>query len=134
MPVSYSFDNRIIIIRMEGLYSTGDLKNTILAALSDSQIPSDPVMMFDLRESRVFKQRSPEDVRDMARFLASNGEWFGNRLGMVAPSDLAYGLMRIGAATAEMGGVTSMVFREFEQAREWLLNPEENSLESVRAN
>lgn len=125
MPVSYSFDNRIIIIRMEDLYSTVDLKKTILAALADSNIPTNPVLMFDLRESRVFENRSSEDIRDMARFLASNGERFGHRLGMVTSTELAYGLMRMGAVTAGMGGVTGMVFREFEQAKKWLINSEE---------
>jgi hypothetical protein len=127
MPVSYSFDGRIIIVKMDGLYSTRDLKKTILNALDDSQIPANSVLMFDLRESRALQERSGEDIRDMAKFLAANGERFGNRLGMVAPSDLAYGLMRMGAVTAETGGVTSMVFREFEQAKYWLLNTEEQS-------
>jgi len=110
---------------MEGSYSTGELKKTILEALADSQAPANAVLMFDLRESLAVQKRSGEDVRDVARFLASNGERFGKRLGMVTSTDLAYGLMRMGAVTAEMGGVTSRVFRDFEQTKMWLLNSEE---------
>ena len=121
MAVSYSFDGNIILIRMEGIYSTSELKATILKALDAPECPANPVMMFDLRESRSIKDRSAEDVRDMAMFLASQGPRFGNRLGMVAPTDLTYGMMRIGAVTAERGGVEAFVFREFNEAREWLL-------------
>ena len=121
MAVSYSFDGNIILIRMEGIYSTSELKTTILKSLDAPECPANPVMMFDLRESRSIKDRSAEDVRDMAMFLASQGSRFGNRLGMVAPTDLTYGMMRIGAVIAERGGVDAFVFREFNEAREWLL-------------
>lgn len=121
MPISYSFDTRIVVVRMEGKYSTGELKDAILAAVADPACPADPVMMFDLRDSQSLEDRSADEVRDMARFLASHGARFGNRLGMVAPTDLSYGLMRIGAVTAEMKGLSAEVFRTFEEARDWLL-------------
>lgn len=121
MPLSFSFDGKIIIIRMEGSYSTSELKTVILKALDAPATPADAVMMFDLRESLALRERSMEEVRDMAKFLAANGARFNNRLAMVAPTDLAYGLMRVGSVTADMGGLTSMVFRRFEEAREWLL-------------
>jgi len=122
MPVSFSFDGKIIIIRMEEFYSTGELKTAILKALDAPEAAADAVLMFDLSKSLALQERSAEDVRDMARFLASNGTRFNNRLGMVAPTDLAYGLMRVGSATAGINGLDAMVFRHFEEAREWLLS------------
>ena len=121
MPLSFSFNGKIIIIRMEGSYSTSELKTVILKALDAPEATAGAVLMFDLRESLALRERSMEEVRDVAKFLAANGARFNNRLGMVAPTDLAYGLMRVGSATADMNGLTSMVFRRFDEAKDWLL-------------
>jgi hypothetical protein len=41
---------------------------------------------------------------------------------MVTTGDLAFGLMRLGSATAEIGGVAAEVFRDMESARAWLMD------------
>src|SRR5512145_637165 len=106
MPVTYSFDERIVVMHMHGTYSVQDLQRGILEALADTACPSSPVLMFDLRESLSLPDRTPDEVRDMARFLGVNGDRFGRRLGMVTSNDISYGLMRLGAATVEAYGVT----------------------------
>lgn len=133
MPVSYSFDDPIVAIHMKGEYSVLDLENAVLAALADPARPARPVLMYDLRESRALRERPTEDVRGMARFLARNRHAFNSRLVMVAPSDLAFGLMRLGAVTAEAGGVVAEVFREFEPARAWLLGEGPPAVERMDA-
>jgi hypothetical protein len=105
---------------MVGKYTTSDLKSSILDALDDARVPERPVLLFDLRESRSLQDRTAEEVRDMGRFLASHGRRFGNRLAMVTTGDLAFGLMRLGAVTAEMGGLAAEVFRDMGAAKEWL--------------
>jgi hypothetical protein len=121
MPVTYAFDDSIVVIRMEGQYTVPDLEQAILAGLGDPHRPADAVLMFDLSESRALRDRPTEDVRGMARFLARHRARYGSRLAMVAPSDLAFGLMRLGAVTAEGGGVDAEVFRDYVTARAWLL-------------
>jgi hypothetical protein len=128
MPVSYSFDDRIAVMRMEGNYSVAELEDAVLAGLADPARPNGVVLMFDLRESRALRDRPTEDVRAMARFLSRNREKYNSRLAMVAPTDLAYGLMRLGAVTAEAGGVAAEVFRDFASARAWLLGGRPSSL------
>lgn len=120
MPVAYEFDGRVIVLRVDGKYAPTDLKAAILDALDDERLPAQAVLLFDLRESRSLPDRSADDVRDMARFLATNGKRFGNRLAMVTTGDLAFGLMRLGAVTAENGGIAAEVFRDISVAREWL--------------
>ncbi|HET7456479.1 MAG TPA: hypothetical protein VFJ74_02425 [Gemmatimonadaceae bacterium] len=121
MPVTYSFDDRIVAVRMVGNYSVDELEETMLAGLADPKRPARAVLMFDLTESRALRDRPTEDVRGMARFIARHRVAFNSRLAMVAPSDLAFGLMRLGAVTAEAGGVVAEVFREYAPARAWLL-------------
>jgi hypothetical protein len=121
MPVAYSYDTRIVVMRGEGIYSPADLKAKILEALDDPACPREAVLLFDLRESVSLGQRTAEEVRDMARFLTQHSSRFGKRLGVVTSSDVGYGLMRLGSAHVEFGGVTPAVFREFSEARAWLL-------------
>ena len=120
MPVAYEFDDDVILLRMVGKYTTSDLKSSILDALDDARVPERPVLLFDLRESRSLQDRTADEVRDMARFLASQGRRFGHRLAMVTTGDLAFGLMRLGAVAAETGGLAAEVFRDMGEAKEWL--------------
>jgi hypothetical protein len=56
----------------------------------------------------------------MAYFLASRAERYAQRLGMVAVTDLAYGMMRMGSAVAESQGIAARVFRDRASAMAWL--------------
>ena len=120
MSVAYEFDDHVILLRLVGKYTTSDLKSLLLDALDDARLPERPVLLFDLRESQSLQDRTADEVRDMGRFLASQGRRFGNRLAMVTAGDLAFGLMRLGAVTAETGGLAAEVFRDMGAAKEWL--------------
>jgi hypothetical protein len=121
MPVTHSYDGRIIVVKMDGEYSTNELKAGILAALDDPKCPKDAVFLFDMRASDAIQGRTPAEVQDMAEFLASQRERYARRVAMVTGSDVAYGLMRIGSVYAEHGGVMPEVFRDFEEAKKWLV-------------
>jgi hypothetical protein len=120
MPVGYDFDGDVIVVRMVGKYTTHEMKSVILDALDDARLPQRAVLLFDLRESRSLQDRTADEVRDMAQFLASHGRRFSNRLAMVTTGDLAFGLMRLGAVAAETGGLTAEVFRDIGTAKAWL--------------
>ena len=120
MAVGYEFDGDVIVLSMTGTYTASELKTTILDALDDERLPAQAVMLFDLTESGSLQERTADEVRDMARFLVSHGKRFGNRLAIIAPSDLGFGLMRLGAVTAQSGGVETEVFRDTDAARQWL--------------
>ena len=118
--VSYDFEGDVIVVRPSGKYTAHDMKSAVLDALDDPRLPPRAVLLFDLRESRSLPDRSADEIREMARFLASHGRRFSNRLAMVTSGDLAYGLMRLGAATAEAGGLAAEVFRDVATAKAWL--------------
>jgi hypothetical protein len=120
MPVAYEFDGDVILLRMSGIYTPGDMQAAVLEALDDEHLPPHAVMLLDLRESSSLQGRTADDVRDMARFLAAHAKRFGNRFAAVAESDLGFGLMRVAAVTAETAGMVAEVFRDIAAAREWL--------------
>jgi hypothetical protein len=120
MAVSYSFDDRFIHLRMAGAYTTADVRHTLEQALADPECGQRDGMLFDLTESDSLNQRTPADIQEMARFLAGHSKRFGARLAMVAPSDFAYGLMRMGGVIAEAFGAEPKVFRTNDEALGWL--------------
>jgi hypothetical protein len=122
MPVSYRFDSNIVIIDVVGEYSMDDLRATILNSLADPEHPANTFLLINMEESRSILERSSAEVKAMARFVASLGERFNNRIAMVASGNLAYGLMRMGSAGSEEKGIKSNVFRTFAEAQKWLLS------------
>jgi hypothetical protein len=122
LPVTYRFDSKIVVIEMVGECSMDDFRATVLNSLADSERPADSFLLIDLSESQSIYNRSSEDIRTMARFVASLGKWYNNRIALLAPDDLAYGLMRMGSVGSEERGIKSEVFRTFDEARNWLLS------------
>jgi hypothetical protein len=121
VPVTYSFDSAIVVIKAAGQYTTDDMKATTLAALEDPVRPAQPVGMFDLSESDVLSKRSSGQLADMALFLASLAPQFSYQMAMVVSSTVGYGLARLGAAYVETPGIKFEIFREYTDARTWLL-------------
>jgi hypothetical protein len=122
MAVTYRFDFHIIIIEMAGEYLMDDIRKTLLIALNEPKCPASPVLMINLTESQSIYHRTPEDVKAMAHIIVSQGKSFNHRLALVAPNNLAYGMMRMSSVEAEDWGIKAGVFRTFSEAREWLLS------------
>lgn len=120
MPVSYDFDGRIIAIRLAGCYETADVRTALRAAIEDPRCPDAIGLLFDLRGSRSIAGRTADEVRMMAHFIATMASRFGRRLALVADSDAAFGLMRLGAVDIEQHGVEASVFRKADDAEQWL--------------
>jgi len=121
VPVSYSFDSHIVVVRGDGDYATDELKATTLAALADAACPARPVLMFDLRTSHALTERTAPQVEDMGLFLADLSARYNGRMAMVVSSLVGYGLMRMGTPYAETKGGTVEVFKDYDEARRWLL-------------
>jgi hypothetical protein len=120
MPVTYEFDGPIVALRLTGSYETADVRAALRGALDDPRCPHAAGMLFDLRGSRSISQRTADEVRAMAQFIAAHAERFGRRLALLADSDAGFGLMRLGAATVEQHGVETSVFRDAADAEKWL--------------
>ena len=122
MPVTYRFDSNITIIEMVDEYSMDEIRTTILNSLTDSNCPANSFLLINLAESESFHNRSSQNIRTMASFVASLGERFNNRIALVGPDDLTYGLMRMASVGSEERGIKLAIFRTFGEAREWLLS------------
>ena len=120
MPVTYEFDDCTIALRMIGSYETAEIRSALLEALAHPACPSIVGLLFDVRESRSITGRTADEVRAMAEFLASIADRFGRRMAMLADTDAAFGLMRLGAVGVERHGVDSQVFRNAADADAWL--------------
>jgi hypothetical protein len=121
VPVTYAFDGRIVVVRLEAEYSSAELHDAIFLAATDLACPSDALLLLDARRSQSLARRPLEEIRATARFLTAKRVRFGSRIGMVAESDVAYGLLHLAQTTLHAGGVAARAFRAMGPARAWLL-------------
>jgi hypothetical protein len=121
MPVLARFDENIIVIEMMGEYTIEELRSVIFKTFSDTLRPQNGVLLIDLSQAQSIYQRSSEMVNTMAHFIASYAQYFNNRVALIAPDELKYGLMRMSSAPAESLGIQVEIFKEYLPAREWLL-------------
>jgi hypothetical protein len=121
MPVTYRFDENIIVIELSGEYSVDEMSSVVIEAFQDSARSKNSVLMIDLTNSRSIYQRSSETIIAVAHFIGSYGHQFNNRLALVAPDDFKFGMMRMSSVSADKLGIKVEIFREFNKAKEWLL-------------
>ena len=121
MPVTSHYDNNIIVIEMSGEYSQNEARELISGTFADTLLPKDAVLMIDLTKSVSIIQRSSGDIIALAEYINTFKELFHNRLALVTPDNLKYGLMRMTAVRGERSGIEIKIFREYSQARDWLL-------------
>jgi hypothetical protein len=120
VTIEHGRDGDIAIVRASGRYEVAELRAALEAAVAPFGATGASGLLFDLSESQSLGDRPTEDVRGMAYFIASHGDRFGRRLAMVTGSEVAYGLMRLGATVAESQGISARVFRDRESAMAWL--------------
>ena len=121
MPVTFEFKDGVIALRMVGVYSTAELRETFLDAV-DKAGPSGAIgMTFDVSDSDSLATRSAEEVSSMGFFLASRADRFGRRIALIGSKDFSFGMMRLGSAALDQQGVTNRVFRSEDEGRAWIL-------------
>jgi len=121
VAIEHRREGNVAVVTARGRYSMAELRTSIDDALDAFGDEVSAGLLFDLTGSESLGDRSAEDLRAMAIFLASRGSRFSSRLAMVAVTDVAYGLMRMGAVTAESQGIAAHVFRDHGSARRWLM-------------
>ena len=120
MAIQHRQEGSIAVVAAAGRYTAAELRDAIDAALAAFGAETAAGLLLDLSASESVSERTTEDLRAMALFFASRAGRFSSRLAMVAVTDVAYGLMRMGAVTAESQGVAAHVFRDYGSARRWL--------------
>lgn len=120
MPVHTSSLGRYAVVVAEGRYDPADLRAGIDTALARFPDGRPAALLIDFSSSLEVAEREMTQVRAMAFFLASRGDAFDWRLAMVAPSNAAFGVIRLGSVTTERRGLDTRVFRSLASALEWL--------------
>ena len=124
MAVEHSFREGVLTIAAVGAYEPRDLIQTFLAAMNDPACPRPVALMYDVSRSESLATRSTDEIRKVAEFLGSYADRIGGRVAVVAPSDVHFGLSRIGAARSESIGVDAQIFRTAAEALKWLGVPD----------
>jgi len=121
LPATYEIRGQLVHLKLEGGYTTQDVKRAMEEALDDPEFPNGALLLMDVTRSTSLGERSTEDLRDMAGYLARLSPHFGARLGIAAGSRLHYGMMRMAEVYSETGGMTARAFLTFDEASNWLL-------------
>ena len=121
MKLAYAFESGIALVHLAGTYTTADLRETVQALLADPACPEKPMLLLDSRASQVIQDRSGKDMQEVAGALQLIAARIGRKLAMVAGSEVACGLLRLGSGYAAQAGVEPAVFRDLASARAWLL-------------
>lgn len=106
---------------LRGSYTSKEAYDALVAGLASFSDAPPPGLIVDVSESAMVASRPTQDIIRAARGLEVLGDRFSNRIGIVAPSTLAFGLMRMGGSHAERGGIHVRVCQTYAAAREWVL-------------
>ena len=120
MPLNFAFESNVGVFRTVGdvEYEKGlKVLKKGLAAIVKRGEPH--AVLFDLRESA--ERRTADEIRGIADVV--KGETLSGRLALVADEDLYYGLSRMFESYAEYAGFDCLVFREYDPALDWLVQP-----------
>jgi hypothetical protein len=123
MTIQHRRAGDIAVVEASGRYDVAELRAAIEASVAAFGAGGAAGLLFDLTDSTSLGDRPTDEVRAMAYFIASKGGCFAGRLAMVTGSDVAYGMMRLGAVVAESQGLSARVFRDRAEALAWLTWP-----------
>lgn len=120
MPVSYHFEGRIFHLATVGVSTVDELLATFNAALEDPNFPERAILLWDTSKSATLKERTPEEIRKIAKILGPKSARHSKCTAIVASSDLYYGLMRMASAYGDEFETNTQVFRTLPEAQEWI--------------
>ena len=120
MPVMYTIQGRLLRMDLVGNYAPQDVPRVFLAALDDPACPRPAALLLDVALSDSLAKHVPEEIRRVAEFLGPFSERIGGQVAVVATSNAHFGLSQMGAVFSEGVGVKARVFRNREDALQWL--------------
>lgn len=120
MPVTFHFDEGIIVIVAVGEYPPEALMEAVQAAVNKFAQSGRVPLMFDQRQSTSLATRSTEDLRRLAAFGDHLTEFMGPRIAFVVEGILEFGLNRLTSAYMDENFETN-IFQDPDAARRWLL-------------
>lgn len=120
MPVTYSLDGNVLVMRMAGEYLLVEIRIALAAALDEADSRVVTGLLLDLSDSQSIASRSLGDITSIVGFLAYHAHAYGRRAALVAATDVAYGVLRLADVDFEAAGIETKVFRSVEEGMSWL--------------
>jgi len=119
MPVRYFVTGEILVVMVEGDYASEELRRVGDAAVRAPGLPHPAPVLLDMSKAAGLNARSGRQLRATAAFFAERADRI-RRIAILAPTDLSYGLMRMGATFGETMGLVVGVFRSLDEAMRFL--------------
>lgn len=117
MGQSYAIDraHHLVRLRLFGKVSLTDLQDL------QRRVATDPAFLPDLHTLTDLSEVTELDVESFALAAAASAPLFitGARRGIIAPTDLLFGMARMYASFAERSGQQIRVFRDRDEAEAW---------------
>ncbi|MEQ9399985.1 MAG: hypothetical protein RJQ04_12560 [Longimicrobiales bacterium] len=118
MPVHARTIDGLIHLVVDGDYTSEELRRVGAAAVDGAE--QRPVSVFlDLSGAAGLGKKTPADLRGTAAFFGARRDRLG-RVAILAPTDVGYGLMRMGAAFGGADGLDVQAFRTRAESLAWL--------------
>jgi len=118
VPISYGFDGDVVHFNADGELSNAVVRAGLEAATKDRAFrPGMSILMHDQGSDY---QVSSDEAYEAARDLSELTKLYSPHIAVVVHEDVKYGLGRMIAAYCERHGIDFQVFRDFENARQWL--------------
>lgn len=120
MPVTYLFEDRILIVECRGEYSPAELESAWDQAVQDPRFNEGTEVCLDVRESASLAQRSTRDLRRTSNWFAAQAAMVNHRCALLTRPGIQFGLMRMASVWVGFKGTAAGVFTDRDKAFSWL--------------
>jgi hypothetical protein len=119
MSATYRLNDDVVEMTLNGTTGIDEVIQTFHKALDDSNTPEEFVLLLDVRESSSLATRPTSEIIKVAEYLGPFQDRV-KRCAVLATENIHFGLSRLGAVYSETAGVMTSVFRDKEEAIDWL--------------
>ena len=123
MSATYRLNDDVVEMTLNGTTGIDEVIQTFHKALDDSNTPEEFVLLVDVRESSSLATRPTSEIIKVAEYLGPFQDRV-KRCAVLATENIHFGLSRLGAVYSETAGVMTSVFRDKEEAIDWLHSSE----------
>ncbi len=119
MSATYRLNDDVIELTLNGSTGIDEVIQTFHKALDDSDTPEEFVLLLDVRKSSSLATRPTSEIIKVAEYLGPFQDRV-KRCAVLATENIHFGLSRLGAVYSETAGVMTSVFRDKDEAIDWL--------------
>ncbi len=123
MPVTYRINEDVVEMTLDGTSTPDEVIQTFHKALEDENTPEEFVLLMDVRNSTSLATRPTPEIIRVAEYLGPFQDRV-KRCAVLATENIHFGLSRLGAVYSETAGVMTSVFRDKDEALNWLRSGE----------